>query len=386
MKILIIRGDINSYSGYAKAIFAYTKWLEEKFDIILGVDIHQKKNIGKWIYPTITEQEIETIIHQSSIPPCIITFSTPDNFRIFNYARNIGLFFWETTRMNNLAWLEKINQLDELWIATQFMQNMLMEEGVTIPIKFMPCPLKTDRNAKNELKAIAPSLILREISVSDNSEEKFLSVDDIIQKYDFTLLSTNTYIPRKGFPVLAEEWLNTIQHINKNIALIIKTSSVNIYHTPNDTIQNIENIFKNTAKTHSLKNSHAFICAHSLDHATMASLNDQCQAFLTCSFGEGFGLGVFENLLLNKPVICPKHTSFAEFLPENYPYFLETEIDNFGLYDPVGVYPVSAPWGVPVEGSLTKTLNQLFTDIDDNSVSTHIEDAINHFRQFQPDF
>ena len=378
-RVLVVRGDLNSYSGYAYATRLYLESLEADFDVVLGVDLHghPSRHVAVWVYPLIDDGLILSVASQPDVDLVVLTISTPDNFRRFESAQNVGLFFWETTRLGNASWITSMNHIDEVRVPAAFMREMLETEGVTTPIVYAPCPLP-ESIERPELTDI-PNITLREIPMHPAGQAAFHTLAEIRANSKRLFLSTNSFIPRKGFPVLVDEWL-TVVDAYPEAALILKVSTIDVTETPDRLYDRIERLFAQIGQRHNLTSTRVFVCTASLTHEAMQALGSTCDAFLTMSFGEGLGLGLFENLLSGKPVICPRHTSFEEFLPTDYPYFLDTEVANFGLADPVGVNPISARWGVPREGSLLTTIRQLIVDLDEGRAQPAIDNAIKHFR------
>jgi glycosyltransferase involved in cell wall biosynthesis len=379
-RVLIVRGDLNSYSGYSHATRLYLEWLEHDFDIILGVDLHghPSRHVGVWPYPLIDDDYVDSAARTQGTDVVVLTISTPDNFRPFDSARSIGLFFWETNRLGNQAWVAAMNEIDEVWVPAKFMQPMLESEGVEVPVTYMPCPMPEVSDIPRT--PFFPDLILSEIPLHPGASPRPIPLSELRASSDLLLLSTNTLIPRKGFPVLADEWLGVVLS-HPRAALVLKVSTIDVTETSDQLFERVATLFAQVARRHHVETSRVYLCTGSLTHDTMRALGQVCDAFLTLSFGEGLGLGLFENLLAGKPAVCPRHTSFAEFLPSDYPYFLETEVANFGLADPVGVNPISAYWGVPLEGSLVATIDTLITDLREHRTQPTVTAAVDHFRK-----
>ncbi|KUZ30226.1 glycosyltransferase [Burkholderia territorii] len=378
-RVLIVRGDLNSYSGYAYATRLYLEWLEPHFDIVLGVDLHghPSRHVAVWPYPLIADNCIASAANMPDSEVVVLTISTPDNFRPFAGARSIGLFFWETDRLGNQSWIASINDIDEVWVPARFMEPMLEEEGVEVPIIYTPCPMP--HGPAEPRDASIPDLTLREIPLREGAAPKLVSLSEVRASCDLLLLSTNTLIPRKGFPVLADEWLDVIR-AHPRAGLVLKVSTIDVTETADRLFDRVATLFAQIARRHDVDASRVYLCTGSLTHDTMQALGQTCDGFLTASFGEGLGLGLFENLLAGKPALCPRHTSFAEFLPADYRYFIDTEVANFGLADPVGVNPISAHWGVLREGALLATVETLLGDMRERRTHTEISAAVEHFR------
>ena len=87
------------------------------------------------------------------------------------------------------------------------------------------------------------------------------------------------------------------------------------------------------------------------------------------------GLGVFESLWQGKPVICPRHTTFADYLPESYPLFMECDYKNAAFHDEFGIYPISSRWGVLRDEELSRSLAVLDATESRNGVTDLVMDT-----------
>lgn len=367
-RVLIVRGDLNSYSGYTQAILYYLSWLEQRFTVVLGVDLHRHDNrfVELWKYPTIKDSEIPRIISAASdASVTVLTVSTPDNFRRFKGAESVGLFFWETDRLGRPAWIDRINKLDAVWVPVKFMAKMLVEEGVRVPVMHWPCPVSlTEETVKRIRTSDVPRVVFRPLRLDYDTKASPTSFQAIRSDSEHVFLSTNTVLPRKGFAVLAAEWLSVLAKY-PSASLVLKVGTIDVTETETALFERLEETFRLCARRIGFQGDlRVYARSQRLEEDTLLSLVRHSDAFVSCSFGEGFGISVFQSLALGKPALCPRHTAFAELLPQDYAYFLDTDVVNVGLGDPVGVLPISARWGVPREGSLVRAVDRLVKDLE----------------------
>jgi ADP-heptose:LPS heptosyltransferase len=378
LKTLIVRGDLRSYSGYSYATRCYIKKWRQNYDEIIGNDIsyHPARHEDVWQYPLIDEKDIvETCKNKDNVT--VITISSPNNFQRFTGANNIGLFFYETDRFGILAWRDKILLMDEIRVPAPFLGNLVRSIKDSPLVVVDPVPLDEC------LKAINPNKINTNLSklqtfAGNTDKTNSSSLSNLRSQYSHIFFSSCTMIPRKGLPVLAHEWLDFVKE-NKTCALLLKVSSIDISHTRIDIMKSLFKIFKLVSSQYSYREWNVYITTNSLSDAEISEIQGHADAFVTCSFGEGFGLGLFESLIMNKAVVCPAHSTFLDFLPFDYPYFLQTEIENYGIGDPACVYPISARWGVPTTGSLKRVLSKFIFDQDKGESKQHIDTARNYF-------
>jgi glycosyltransferase involved in cell wall biosynthesis len=370
MRVLVVRGDLNSASGYSQAIELYVERLAPEFDAVLGVDLHfhESRAMSRWDYPLVTDGQVQSLCRKSDHSVDVLTVSTPDNYRPFDAARNIGLFFWETDRLGRPAWISSINKgVDEMWVPAEFMVGMLEREGVTLPVRYLPCPLPqhVDVGAESDLG----DMLLRSIDTDD-----MLTFDEVRARHPMLYLNTGTAIPRKGMPILAHEWCS-LRAQHSDIGLIVKVGTIRVEQSIESLVREVRSLWGRVAQRLGLQDTHAYVMVARLDSAEMAALSRRTDAFLTTTLGEGFGLGTFESLAAERPAICPRHTAFSELLAPDYPYFLDTSWEAVGLADPTRNYPISARWGVVSPGALLATHARLADDRDRNVLSSQVENA-----------
>lgn len=65
----------------------------------------------------------------------------PDYFEPFN-GKNIGFAFTETRNLQYTGWVEKFNDMDEVWVATQQEKTNLIKSGVNKKILVIPMPME----------------------------------------------------------------------------------------------------------------------------------------------------------------------------------------------------------------------------------------------------
>src|SRR5262249_48393690 len=151
MKLLVIRGDLQSHSGYSAAARAYCDLFAECFDRIVGVDIHYSPDrpFERFRYPLLSEADARRLVGDAS-PALVLSFTTPDCYVRYPGAINVGLTFWETDRLpfagqERSAWVDQANAQDALWVPSTHTRAVFAEAGVTVPITVLPWPIRAPR-------------------------------------------------------------------------------------------------------------------------------------------------------------------------------------------------------------------------------------------------
>ena len=148
MKLLVIRGDLQSQSGYSAAARDYCALLKCFIDKLVGVDIHfsSDRPYEAFPFPIVTEDEARKLATQASFV-LVLSFTTPDRYLRYEGAANVGLTFWETDRLPLLKaerspWVEQANTMDAIWAPSSHTREVFEAAGVTIPIRVIPWPIK----------------------------------------------------------------------------------------------------------------------------------------------------------------------------------------------------------------------------------------------------
>ena len=149
MRLLIIRGDLQSHSGYSSAAREYCGLLAGFFDRLAGVDIHQSsaRPFEPFPYPLVSEAEARHLTRGADFA-LVLSFTTPDRYRRYDNAVNVGLTFWETDRLplscaERPSWAGLAGQMDALWVPSSHTRAMFEMAGVVVPIREIPWPIST---------------------------------------------------------------------------------------------------------------------------------------------------------------------------------------------------------------------------------------------------
>ena len=113
MKLLVIRGDLQSHSGYSAAARDYCRILKTLFDRIIGVDIHFSPDRPFERFPFPLVEEAEARRQAAAESALVLSFTTPDCYARYDHAVNVGLTFWETDRFPLQDWMRERMRLAE---------------------------------------------------------------------------------------------------------------------------------------------------------------------------------------------------------------------------------------------------------------------------------
>jgi len=227
-KVLIVRGDLNSGSGYSRAIEGLIEALASHFDVVLGVDIHRHpaRALKRFEYPLVTDEIVEKALFRATKDgSLVLNVTTPNHFRRFDGFRCAGLFFWETDRINVQQWAAGLALMDEIWVPAAFLRSAVAKAGFKGEIKIVRCPI-FPRVAPTIEKSV-PTVPTFEIGYGHRLIQSVSSFEAVRNRFRTLALSVNTFVPRKGYPVLAHEWGQLCRE-RPDSALVLKVGSIDV--------------------------------------------------------------------------------------------------------------------------------------------------------------
>jgi len=359
---LIVRGDLRSHTGYSKALRALLRLLEPHFDFIGGVDIHfsASKSTAEFPYHLVADHQImELISRGGSGRTLILHFTTPDGFVPFRGAHNVGYFFWETDRFRpDLFWTEAIRTMDEMWVPSRFMFNLLRNHGYSGPMTVITWPHDFSAPLTGELPAtLQVQFVVRSSrsGAESNLTSELHRLGDLAREYSPIYLSILTDAPRKGLPMLLAGWAEYLRNRQTKSLLLLKLSSVDIarpdYQLRDEILDSLSSLVHPA-----VRDLDVALLFGSVSDATISGLYALSDAYLTATMGEGFGGPVIESILHGKPFLSPRHTSLEDLIPPDYPFILASEETSVILPGNVPVYSLSSRWHVVSPNAITDAL------------------------------
>jgi hypothetical protein len=372
-RVLAVIGDLNSRSGYSKAIELYVSALAESFDVIIGCDIHHHPatNYPRFKFPLVTPLDLKNLPTDNSIRLVVLNVTTPDNFLRVPGALNVGCFFWETDHIPE-HWINDLRLMDEIWSPMRFLIPTLQSLLPGKTVMEFPCPVATTDTGSSAAGEIFFTVL--DSSKSQKPGKEAWCTSDIKKHYGKIHLVISSNVSRKGLPILFNDWLCQFGG-KSSAALLLKISSANVTLSASDLFRDLKQDIQEYCDRFGVSASNVFLTTGKFSEDQMTSLFKSCDVYLSTSLGEGMGLGVFESLWHGKPVICPRHTTFADYLPESYPLFMECDYKNASFYDEFGIYPISSRWGVLRDEELARSLAVLDATESRNGVTDLVMDT-----------
>ena len=359
-RILVIRWDLSAPYLSSGLLHGFLEWLEPRFHMIFGVFL--KDNLSNdslveriWPYPVISDALLPLLASTEDSEVTVLSFTSPEKLYEGPSFRNIGYYTWTGPLHPGEPWVFRMNSMDEIWTPMSFLKEVLLAAGVTVPVRDAPCPPRT--SAPREEGDRAP-ILLAPMPTGENGGEGFeVSLEKLVEGGRFLIAGLIDLRPRKGLPVLIEEWLESQNRRGDSALLLIPSEGEAIV----DQVNALRRLLASLSLRHETGASNIFVVSNRSGFAPFVTVLRHCAAYVTTSFGEVALEEVLHPIFEGKPVICPQSSAFQEYFSSDYPYFLRTDVENI-CFGGEEALPVSACWGVPREESLGEVIEKVLGD------------------------
>jgi hypothetical protein len=400
MKLLVIRGDLQSHSGYSAAARDYCRQLRSLFDRIAGVDIHHSaaRPFEPFPFPLLSEGEAKKIVERAGFA-LVLSFTTPDHYTRYPHARNVGLTFWETDRLplqgrERSPWADMANAMDALWLPSTHTKNVFEKAGVIIPTRVVPWPIEIpsrvgeglpDGEVYNLDRESVPLAALASVgsfredrfgftrrlgkAVGPPSQVLFLrrlraSGQRLAGSAEKSFLCVAQDVPRKGLLLFLSEWME-FKRLKEGQPwrLILKTSPIDPHLPSFDFVLRFWSHVRALKRQLRVPRAEVFLWVGDVAVADFHRLVANSYGLIAPSLGEGFCGPAALALGLGKPLVAPRHSAFADYLSASYPYSFDSRPVHVSFVDdPLRVYDPASVWNVPVPYALSETLRKVTSD------------------------
>jgi glycosyltransferase involved in cell wall biosynthesis len=174
------------------------------------------------------------------------------------------------------------------------------------------------------------------------------------------VFALQTDVPRKGLAVLICEWLQ-FRRSRSDAVLLLKLSSIDVTKDTAALHAWLSRQIRDARRRFGAPDDGIFVCYEHLNDFSLTACYRAASAFISATFGEGFGGPIVESVLAGALPVVPTHTACAALLPDNYPFAVETDPVVGKLVGELPIYPASCRWQVPVDGAIAHRLSLLFS-------------------------
>ena len=276
--------------------------------------LKEQEKIYSLYLDSINQENSSSIVSRNLYPPRVNNMSG-----IINMIHAYG---WEESQFP-LEWSYSFNnQLDCITVMSNFVKKILIDNGVSIPIKV--CHLGVDHLTKSNLSQIYQ-----------------------LKAKKFRFLHISSCFPRKGINCLLKAYEKAFT-IEDDVSLVIKTFS----NPHNDLIDQLKILKANNEYFPDV-----LIIDSDLDREEIRSLYTLCNALVAPSHGEGFGLPIAEAMVMKLPVITTSWGGQIDFCNSDNSWLIDYKFayskTHFGLR--------SSVWAEPSIEHCSQLMKQVFS-------------------------
>eukprot|EP00912_Choanoflagellata_sp_UC4_P000072 UC4_evm2s51 len=222
---------------------------------------------------------------------------------------SIGRTMFETTSIPK-EWVERCNEMDQIWVPTYFHHNIFLRAGVASN-KLVVVPEPIDTNLFRPLEH-------RGTEQSPRVGRCLTQCDSINMLEIYNFLSIFKFEVRKGWDILLKAFITEFT-AKDNVALTLLT---NPYHDDNDISTSVAKILGNSNQQ---DNPPIFLIDFYTPQDQLLEIYQTSDAFVLPSRGEGWGRPIVEAMAVGLPVIVTNWSGPTAYLDETNGFPVEVE-------------------------------------------------------------
>jgi glycosyltransferase involved in cell wall biosynthesis len=294
-------GDFKAPSGYGRACRADLRALI-KAGVTPAVRIHQhdrtQMDLSKDAFwgPRVAD----LLSPQREHPDIVVWQETPEFYRPDPTCKNVARIEWETSKVVDYDhaddpthnWVTQLNAMSEVWVASQFVADVLASSGVTTPLHVIPHP--------TDLETFCPGE-RRYIGGPPGKEAN---------RGRFTALALFQWTARKAPEDLLTAWSRSSLGKREDCCLLLKTYGADFTDVTR-IVQHIS-VFRQMLNIPGLVTNVYPITSLILEK-DMPDMYRTADVFLSPSRGEGFNMPVAEGMACGVPAVFTNRTAHSEF-------------------------------------------------------------------------
>lgn len=335
MTSVVMRGDVLSTSGYANTNRLYALGLIRNGIDVKIVEQHEDKenyliNFNK------DDADLLREAIDKPIPEKYIYFNrtTVDSFKPYpNAIKTFISSVWEVDPIPS-HWLQILQEIDA--------------DGIIVPSEFNKRMIYGKINKPIHIIREGVDLSLfKDMKVKENNNETF------------KFLSIFQWLPRKGYDVLLEAYFKEFNE-NDNVALVIKTSSLNYSVIPSSQILGSISHIKRKFK----KNIPVYVLPTSVKYNKILDLYRECDAYVQPSRAEGYCRPLLEAMASGLPAIATGWGGQTDFANNNNAYLLDYDLVPVDKQWYTGDFQPDQVWGNPSVEHLQRLMREVYENRD----------------------
>ena len=278
-----------------------------------------------------------------------------------NFQKNICLYVAETDHCKNNIWPERINLMDEAWVPNSFMATEFCKNSnISTPHRVVPHAFDISKYQQEYEPLQIPYLKDKFVFYYIGEISRRKNIGAILKAFHLE------FGPEEDVEILikghlpgasANESLSHLKELSHKIKEGLKIySSEDLYH------------------------KEIFICDYVSEEEIM-QIHSTCDCFVSSSFGEAWGIPIFDAMSMGKTPICVEYGGPKDFLG-NGGYFAESREDScFGAVDTFeDMYVGNENWRSVDINSLRSCMRKAYEDKEErkNRASFGINNSYNY--------
>ena len=331
-------GPYRQKDGWGKAAKDYLTALLLSGHNISSKPVFMAHSVGEPTTPEIEEAERRVFTKK---PDIVIQNALPHYFDYQHGSYNIGISYFETSGWKQIGWARHINLLDEMWVSSHHEKNILLGEGITIPINVIPMPL--------DLNWINPNGTPIEIPAVKNT---------------FVFYFIGEMIFRKNILGLVVAYHNEFGP-SEQVSLVIKTGKMwkspeEIYQQLQYEIGNVKDNIRIYQDASRYKAEYIITDFISPDELNGLHMIGDC--LVNPSRGESLSRPIMEAMAMGNDVIVTDNTGMAELVSDCGGFMIDSVRSQVLVADPPlkKLYTSEERWYEPDLSSLQKQMRAVF--------------------------
>lgn len=322
MKILYI-SNFKDGTGYSVAATNYVLAMDA-----VGLDV-VCRNVSFNNRNQLVDERVQALLDKDTKGCDIcIKHTLPSYFQYDGrFARNIGLFAFETDSLEGTGWLPYLNLMDEVWVISDFMRY----HGIEVPVKVIPHCFPTgsfnygystegNRGLAHRLKA-------------ESGCQLFYTIGEAV-------IRKNLADMIKGFQLAFQD--------KSNAQLLIKTSLPGF--SPDEAGRRIKEQIAAVKRgmgifTKPERYREEIVVTDYWTDDQIMQLHQEADTFIQTSYGEAFSIPAFTAAAMGNELIVPDGTAFPDYRTERTKYIRTNQEVVHGVVDSIpGLYNSNQYW------------------------------------------
>jgi glycosyltransferase involved in cell wall biosynthesis len=230
------------------------------------------------------------------------------------FSKNIAIYYTETSNFRMSNWPEKLNMMSEAWLANNQMLKAARASYVDIPMYIVYPPTDTNKYQRSysKLTALIP------------------------YRNDFIFYTIGEMNRRRNFAAIIRAFHSEFDPAEP-VQLLIKTHQTGIStEKVQEGLAKFCDDIKIGLKLYKNVNDYKpeLLVTEELDSEAIGLLHNNCDCFVSASYGEAWSIPAFEAMAHGKTPIVPAWGGFAEYISDHVGWLVRCKEEAvFGVND-----------------------------------------------------